>query len=265
MPRRGPETLGVQAGRRLARQPYGHGATRVARPARRAPRAAGRAAATGFCTRCDRGSIRPSRTSVSAEYPDRYTVRALGMLRRQQGHHLRPAHLRHDHIREHEVDGAGVPARGGERFPADRSPAAPRSRGAAAGCPPPCARRGRLPPAAPFRCALHRGRGVSPAGHRPRAHFASGGDRFGGGGKVDGERGALEWRALDADVPAELLHDAVDRRQSRGRSPCRRTLVVKNGSKMRVARGRVHAAAGVAHRQTGVGHPRARRRCRSPS
>jgi hypothetical protein len=43
----------------------------------------------------------------------------------EQRHHLGAAHLRHDHVREHQVDRASVGA-GGASAPSDRWPAAPR-------------------------------------------------------------------------------------------------------------------------------------------
>ena len=49
-------------------------------------------------------------------------------------------------------------------------------------------------------------------------------------------------------MPAGLAHEAVDLAQARDPFPCRRSLVVKNGSKARSSVARVHAGAGVRDR-----------------
>ena len=83
------------------------------------------------------------------------------------------------------------------------------------------------------------------------------------GGEVDRERRAAARLAVDHDVAAALLHDAVDGRRGRGPVPFAGSLVVKNGSKMRACVASVHADAGVADREHRRSGPARRRRARA--
>ena len=156
---------------------------------------------------------------------------------------LAPAHLGHDHIGQDQIDRPLASSTMPERVGAVARLDAPYTRGARAAAAPSSAPRPRPPPAASSR-SRPAGSGGPPGVRGERRPVMA--------RQEDGESGALARRALDRDVPAALLHDAVDRGQAEA-GALAGLLGGEEGLEDPRLRRHVHADAGVAHGEHDVG------------
>ena len=168
----------------------------------------------GFSTKPVAGRHDAVEVTARSLYPDMKSTLSAGLPGAEPLDQLAAAHLGHDQVGEHEVDRAVTRLDDPERLGAVARLEHGVARGARAAAAPSSGPRPRPRPAAASRC-----RWAGSAGRRGPARGAASARVA---RQEDRERGALARRALDGDVPAALLDDAVHGREPEAGALARR-------------------------------------------